>query len=258
MNYDLALCAICDDEIGYGHVMRCYALAEAAVSMGKKTIVAVGGKPPPLSWPCAVIKMDDEYRIRPTDAATVIFDYPAMEYRCGEGPTRPWLFVDALPDTKSLEGIGRNIDGFIYPHFGARPIPGFPTLYGEQWMPVRAEFAKLREKPANLKRVLMHARVPGKMATAPHVRVLGKGGWEDSIEPMKDAAKVVTPPCTLAYEALAAGRRVELVYGDDDTRRPIGNAMLDAGAAVRFGGVRVSSPPPFDANGAQRILEAIL
>lgn len=242
VTYDLALYLASGP--GLGHLMRCYALAETAVEMKAKVIVAVA-KPGNIKWPCTVI--------------TGIMK-PTME--------RPGLFIVDASDAENdfeiahRKNIWRIIDspdaemkgysGAIYPHFGATPIPGYPTLYGEQWMPLRRHFRHMDDPPGR-------ERVAGYKISA-HIAEHDRSGQGTipSIELMSQADRVIVPASTVAYEALAAGRHVQL-HDNVDGLEHVRDAMLEAGVAEMWPNEKLApGVKHLDGLGARRILEALL
>lgn len=260
MRYDLALCCVGDSEIGYGHIMRTFALAEAAVWMEKKVIVVINGDPPPLTWPCPVLMLGTDSEPSSSDASLVIFDFPLNLPVVGGHRQGEWRMIDVYPSEEECKALG-DIGGLIYPHFGARPVEGFPTLVGQQWMPVQDKWRIMGKPMGKEGRVLY--RVPEEVVGKErhgHGRVieLGDRGWESSSEAMAYADRVVCPPCTFAYEAAAAGRLVNLVCEPDHPSYPIGEAMVAAGYASWWGGPTQNHRMLLKTEGAKRILEALL
>ena len=251
MNYDLALYPASGP--GLGHLMRCYAIAEAAVEMGRKVVVVLDKEAPYPVWPCVVLL--DEGEDRWPDAEVSITDIPRQGSRKSCRKLGAWRIVDKMPVAKERIGAG----GYIYPHFGATPVPGYPTLYGEQWMPLRKQFR-------------------GGKATGTET---GTYRQPDDIEPgaiklqgdtasaLRRCIRATVPPSTIAYEAMAMGVNVELSYDPDEYTEDMA-AILDriAAAMVAGGAARMWTPDlhrasrtkanPIDGRGAIRILEVLL
>lgn len=249
MTYDLALYPASGP--GLGHLMRCYALAEAAVEMGKKVVVgltAPGGSD--LGWPCAVALAGhgQTLEIHTTVAIT--------DGWVPKNQGKFWTIIDAPPTDHS-----ETVCGYIYPHFGATPIPGYPTLYGEQWMPLRKQF---REGQSNGLGLGVY-RVPQNVVAAEPGSFTLSG---DTYAALLQCTRVIVPPSTIAYEALALGLRVELAYDEDQYDSEtlacldsISKAMVVAGAATMWSDSDhrpLVHHYPSDGRGAKRILEALL
>ena len=224
--------------------------------------MVTGDPPPPLSWPCPVLLSVGAPERFSSDVGLTILDASPESrgsvWMPGHAPC--WAFTD------SADGHWEEASGIIYPHFGAQPIPGFPTLAGEQWMPIRKMWRLMGRptmEPAN--RCALSYRVPDEVVDSERTagggvtRLGPNNSWDDVRGLMTAAARVICPPSTLAYEAAAAGRLVELHCEKDHPSYPIGEAMVKAGYASWWGGhVSQKHRLRLRADGARRILEALL
>lgn len=238
--------------------MRCYALAEAAIEMKAKVLVALAA-PSTIDWPCPVVMDNETGSIGNITIGVLVVDgveVPAQEGVPGQDRAEYWSIIDSVPDGSMYA------DGYIYPHFGATPIPGYPTFYGPQWMPLRKGFR------------IGNSLVGTMVGTYRHEQVEVHGGdhYSVSLEQHHDMAwalsrcsAVIVPPSTIAYEAMALNVHVNLhdaVKGYEH----IATAMIEAKVAHMFTGpiktvksgdsVRFNSR--VDGRGAIRLLEALL
>ena len=233
MNYDLALYPASGP--GLGHLMRCMALAEWAVELKAKVIVVLGDNAPVLPWPCAAkMGVGADARVKVADGI-----------RMNDGQASGfWQIVDRECSGDTL--------GWIYPHFGATPIPSKPTFVGPQWMPLRKRFSG---QPFN-----EHTQ----FKQAYHYRVEKPRDCEVDICGSDVAATLATarylrcPPSVIAYEALALGTPVFL-HDDVPGYGHLSSAMIAAGV-VRSGEMDFPHPrrQHIDGFGAKRLLEALL
>ena len=243
VTYDLALYPASGP--GLGHLMRCMALAEWAVELKAKAIVALGG-PSSLAWPCAVALpvVSIDARVHIQDGGTNRFGGRAV-----------WRVVDAVP-TDLTDPMLCDSAGIVYPHFGAVPVGGFPTFVGPQWMPLRPGLAN---------------GLPPKVRQA---TAIGSGwcryrcekprGYVDLAAVPDDEwflhyEGVVCPPSTIAYEAMTAGMKVAI--HEEHEHKDIMLAMFKAGAAVSAEDEsrhRAHTTDLIDGLGARRLLEALL
>jgi len=237
VKYDLALYPAPGP--GLGHLMRCLALAQWAVELKAKVLVALR-EPTAIAWPCAVLC---DYEVEPEASVSVID---------GTGTAEPavnvWAIVDELP------GAHNAITGFIYPHFGAEPVPGYPTFVGPSWMPLRREFSS---GPWT---------VPGGRSDWACSYRAQREGYRDIAghsacwELLGQANHALVPASTIAYEALALGCPIRLLRGITPDCDRIGTAMVAEGVAV-WDDEAVATLPPMqigDGLGAKRLLEALL
>lgn len=239
MTYDLALYPASGP--GLGHLMRCYALAEAAVEMGKRVLVSLK-EPTDFGWPCAVVLDSGEKAWAKSVHAIV----DGVANRKNEA----WYIIDNAKDaTEWCDPVGPAPSGYIYPHFGASPIPGYPTLYGEQWMPLRKQFREMKQAP-------MAQESPAGYKVS---RTIEDGEAEIlPISRMSRTNRVIVPASTVAYEALAASRHVQL-HDNVDGLQDIRDAMIEAGVAEMWPGEALGhGATHIDGLGAKRILEALL
>lgn len=244
MTYDLALYPAAGP--GLGHLMRCYALAEAAVEMGKRVVVVLEKWAPEIEWPCAV-----ELRGARTADVVIVDGKPNMS----AGPA--WFVIDEPPEL--VDPRDRHVEGYIYPHFGAVPIDGLPTFVGPRWMPLRKAFSQAA--PVAKRERALSYRLPDDVyvlnddvsgMTAAQVR-----------DAMWSASEIVCPPSTIAYEAMACGCSVILSHADQlsdphPAGEAIGEAMVAAGAATWWPDHVVTVCDQVDGRGALRLLEALL
>lgn len=255
MTFDLALYPAAGP--GLGHLMRCYALAEAAVEMKAKVIVVrPAGEAPDaglsMAWPCPVLVG------RPEEAHVSIADGLSPSPSHGDAMAGRWY----ITDTRPLPAHHQNdAVGYIYPHFGAVPVPGFPTFVGPGWMPLRRAFM-VSQMPIRRLGTLMYKAPPeieraefglhGSLCVG-----LPANGAADAADLMRECYRAVVPPSTIAYEALAMGLSVELLHVAFPGCEQVGQAMVDAGVATWYGDAAVR-PPYYDGLGAARLLKALL
>ena len=254
MRYDVILFA--DNSVGYGRMMRALALAEAVALAGKQALVFLDNEPPGwLRWPCPVIvgwiepgRLDTELLIVDTDRADYMSAAKIVHH---DVHLQRWRIVDS-PD----EAFNADLAGYIYPHFGASPIAGRPTLFGEQFMPLRHEFGVAYELSVTHpdKRVRLgtlsyrHADTsyhptPNGLLTADYL-----SRWE----------KLVCPPSTIAYEAMCVGTPVFLHDGLPQYAH-IKDAMIDAGAALDANAINFkrATTSKVDGRGARRLVDIL-
>lgn len=242
MTYDLALYPAPGP--GRGHLMRCYALAEWAVVLEAKPIVVLGLDAPSIAWPCPVLRGTPRVVAR---AKLSIIDVPADAEALYENTASAWWITDVPEPPERPEALG-----FIYPHFGAEPVLGYPTFVGPTWMPLRRRFCHPR---TSVRRTAEWARY---RTDEP------RGYWDLTAEPLDNWYKrfegVVCPPSVMAYEAMAAGVKVRLHY--DHAFPHLTAAMWEARVVGleadvtthRFADVHNE----IDGLGAKRLLEALL
>lgn len=237
MTYDLALYPASGP--GLGHLMRCMALAEWAVALKAKPVVCLQPGAPVLAWPCAVVSGggDAEARVRIADG------FPARD------DAGYWFIVDAPPST------GPDVEGYIYPHFGAASADGFPTFVGPQWMPLRKVFSVAPISGHRRGSVGYRANLPG-------VTELTGLPSRNVADALGQAAEAIVPPSTIAYEAMAMGCPVRLLRVGFPGCEEIGQAMVEAGAASWYDDPRPGQPPlgmrAVNPRSAERLLEALL
>ena len=226
MIYDLALYPASGP--GLGHLMRCMALAEWAVELKAKVAVALQHAPGNLAWPCPVIVGAEGYAL---EFKVAIGDGRVV------GPLEAWQIIDGPP-----EGTDPATPGYIYPHFGATPVAGFPTFVGPQWMPLRKKFSRRRED-RNGVWACYRVQAPG-MVPADDLWPQWAGG-------------MLCPPSVIAYEAMALGLPVAI--HDDHEYPRIAGAMWRTGVASWADNWHQATPTNLiDGLGAKRLLEALL
>lgn len=236
--YDLALYPASGP--GLGHLMRCMALAEWAVELKAKVIAIT--QESSLVWPCSLLTSGG------ISARIAIAD--GLSAQPGGG-AQHWRIIDGLND-----GSGPAY-GYIYPHFGAVPVPGFPTFVGPQWMPLRRGFEMWGPGGKRAAAAVTY-RAPTDAWGLPLRAQTG----QQAAECFREAEAAWVPPSTVAYEALASG--CALVLHRQSGSLEIGQAMHDAAVATWWDGT--GGPPvlikrkerPIDGLGAKRLLEALL
>jgi hypothetical protein len=225
--------------------MRCYALAEAAVEMGKRVIVFLD-EAHDLTWPCAVILDAELEKLQWPGFRVWVVDNPNCSIPWGADGSPVWRIIDH-PDVDLA-----SYHGVIYPHFGAEPIPGYPTFYGPQWMPLRKAFRQhfpWPDMPAAHRAIATyrHKRTDFNELFGTEKR------WWNRLDGL------ICPPSTIAYEAMAA--RISVALHDDHDYPHIADAMIEAGVAVpaeRMGWRQAEPTTAIDGRGAIRLLEALL
>lgn len=245
--YDLALYPAPGP--GLGHLMRCLALAQWAVELNARVIVCLPILPemPRMPWPCPVLvgRYCNEARVTINDGSV--------------GPLQddPHVPVWYMIDGKDSWVHSGNVVGAIYPHFGARPVPGFPTFVGPSWMPLRLPF---QYEPVNEPRTFAPASYRAGERKG-HVKL--EGSAQDVRRTLSLATHAVVPASTVAYEALASGCPVRLLRDITPDCDRIGAAMVAAGVATWDDSSDALALPAkhrygVDGLGAKRLLEALL
>ena len=223
--------------------MRCLALAQWAVELKAKVAVALPISPgaESLAWPCPVSIGNAKIR----GHVSIVDGYPVP-------PAEDlWAIVDAMPTNPTAAG-------FIYPHFGAVPIPGFPTFVGPQWMPLRRAFGYGHPFMGCERKGRVSYRAPKDLRDYEPLM----GSAQDVCRALSAAEAAWVPASTVAYEALAVGCPV--VLNDAGSIPAIGDAMVEAGVATRWDGgekppvLKGFDFPVIDGLGAKRLLEALL
>ena len=240
MTPDVVLLADAGPDIGWGHAMRMYALAEALVERRKRVLfVTRTREAAEFNWPCPVHVVDG-WHDAPFSERSVV-DIPAGETI----RRRALMFYDYG------ELVGEP-EALVAPHFGARPN-GAVTFAGPRWMPLRSPF-HLRVQtggthPRRGRNVLVY--VPdafvGEWGRLMHdipnaVSPMGMDA-ESVAALMRTCRAAVVPPSTIAYECMAMGLPVFL-YVPHERYEPIAEAMWHWGVAGSWGDVgRVDGDP---------------
>ena len=230
--------------------MRCMALAEWAVELKARVIVCFAvADYPPLAWPCPVLYGRQE------EAHVIIVDGSGPRVTHGDAVPGRWYVVDGPPVSEAYQ---TDALGYIYPHFGAVPVHGFPTFVGPQWMPLRLPF---QYEPLNEPRSSFAPasyRAPGSRG----VKLEGMDA-QDVRRTLSLASHAVVPASTVAYEALASGCPVRLLRDITPECDQVGAAMVAAGVATWDDSADALAMPArhrygVDGLGAKRLLEALL
>lgn len=251
-SYDLALYPAAGP--GLGHLMRCMALAEAAVDLKARAVVVLGEVTAvAIEWPAPVLISNENA-------------HPAADLAILDGPRDPrpyptpnsevWRIVDERP-----AGVD-DVTGFIYPHYGAAPVHEYPTFVGPEWMPLRREFVAMTAAMTAVAAQRSKHLCSYKCANPPQgTRKLEGLGAREVAGALRMCRGLMCPPGTIAYEGLACGAPVMLLHTDISACEAVGTAMVAAGVASWSDTLILparSAQSHIDGRGAIRLLEALL
>lgn len=230
VKFDLLINTAGGGDIGFGHMARAMALAQAAQDASMSCVVALNEDAAHhWRWPCPVIP------VRPGGAPTVdrrvvIHDLPAEEFydRPFGGPYDSSPVQVLIEDGDNLD-VHDEADLIVYPHPGPLPFrTGVPVAMGPQYYPLRRSFRKPPDEGRTRDGAVLTYRFDRML------RDLSKESLSEHevFEVLSDAPCIICPPSVIAYEAMAMGTPVVL-------HRQVGydhivDALVDAGMAVAW------------------------
>lgn len=232
---DFVLAADASPEIGMGHAVRMYALAEELVRQGMSVIYAT--RTPDyicarLAPPCALqaCQYDDEW----PDAHVRVLDV------MGYGDPNETLTV-------AFDDYGDNSFGWAHavvsPHLNtASHQYAAPALVGPQWLPLRREFSvrcstRFPSDYGHRKRRVL-VRADHAIGITPHqLRQMGLEPFAmqsfRDVASMRHADIAIVSASMTAYECFALSIPT-LVYPQTEKHQPIADAMVEAGCALHW------------------------